>query len=71
MHNGFVSFRSANLDRDMGRQRAQKTRDSIVDDHESVREATTDLIRVMGFIVEAFQHVDDFSNLTAATAHPA
>jgi FixJ family two-component response regulator len=52
-------------------QRAQKTRDSIVDDHESVREATTDLIRVMGFIVEAFQHVDDFSNLTAATAHPA
>jgi FixJ family two-component response regulator len=47
----------------------RKPVDSIADDHESVREATMDLIRVMPFIVEAFQHVDDFSNLTAATAH--
>jgi FixJ family two-component response regulator len=33
---------------------------SIVDDDESVREATMDLIRAMGFIVEAFEHADDF-----------
>jgi FixJ family two-component response regulator len=33
---------------------------SIVDDDESVREATTDLIRAMGFIAEAFEHADDF-----------
>ena len=70
MHNGFVSFRGANFDRDMEGQRAKNSRNSIADDHDSVREATMDLIRV-GFIVEAFQHVDDFSNLTAATAHPA
>jgi FixJ family two-component response regulator len=33
---------------------------SIVDDDLSVREATTDLIRAMGFTVEAFQHAEDF-----------
>ena len=33
---------------------------SIVDDDESVREATMDLIRAMGFIAEAFEHADAF-----------
>ena len=33
---------------------------SIVDDDESVREATMDLIRAMGFVAEAFERADDF-----------
>jgi hypothetical protein len=68
MCNGGVSFPGANFDRDMEGQRAKNSRNSIVDDHELVHEATMDLIRV-GFIVWAFQHADDY--LTAATAHPA
>jgi FixJ family two-component response regulator len=33
---------------------------SIVDDDLSVREATSDLIRSMGFIAVTYQHADDF-----------
>jgi FixJ family two-component response regulator len=35
---------------------------SIIDDDESVREGTTDLIKAMGFVAAAFQRADDFLN---------
>jgi FixJ family two-component response regulator len=40
--------------------RTKKPVISIVDDDDSVREGTMDLVRAMGFIAEAFQHAKDF-----------
>ena len=33
---------------------------AIVDDDESVRESTTDLLQAMGYLTEAFERADDF-----------
>ena len=33
---------------------------SIIDDDESAREGTMDLLQAMGFIAQAFQRVEDF-----------
>jgi FixJ family two-component response regulator len=35
---------------------------SIVDDDESVREGTMDLVRSMGFVAKAFPRPEDFLN---------
>jgi FixJ family two-component response regulator len=40
---------------------------SIVDDDDSVREGTMDLLKAMGFIAEAFQRAEDF--LTSNRLH--
>jgi FixJ family two-component response regulator len=60
MRNGFGSLPGANLHRLWEAKVPTKPVISIVDDDESVREATMDLIRAMGFIAEAFEHADDF-----------
>jgi FixJ family two-component response regulator len=44
---------------------------AVVDDDESVREATTRLLRSLGFIAKEFSSPDEFCRQIAKTSRPA
>jgi hypothetical protein len=60
MRNGFGAFRALAFVVSMELKMAKKHVISIVDDDESVREGTGDLVRSMGFSAEAFSCAQDF-----------
>jgi FixJ family two-component response regulator len=53
-------LRGANLDRKMEARAPKKPVISIVDDDQSFREGTRDLIEAMGFVAETFRRAEDF-----------
>jgi FixJ family two-component response regulator len=63
LRNGFPRLRAAILNTyggEMPKKMPKKPLISIVDDDESVREGTMDLVRSMGFVAKAFPHPEDF-----------
>ena len=62
LRNGFPRLRAAILNTyggEMPKKMPKKPLISIVDDDESVREGTMDLVRSMGFVAKAFPHPED------------
>jgi FixJ family two-component response regulator len=60
VRDGLPQLRAASLDHNREAKMPNKPLISIVDDDESVREGTTDLVRSMGFVAKAFPRSEDF-----------